>query len=57
MLPTVIRRNCYEKKSSLLLILVMLFTCAFSALAETAEATDELKAAEMEKGIRLPVRI
>ena len=37
-----------KKLFSLLLILAMLFTCAFSSLAETAESNDALKQAEME---------
>ena len=37
-----------RKMLSLLLVLVMLFTCAFSALAETTESIDTLKAAEMD---------
>ena len=37
-----------KKMLSLLMALAMLFTCAFSAVAETAEDLDTLKAAEME---------
>ena len=37
-----------RKMLSLLLSLVMLFTCAFSALAETTESIDALKEAEMD---------
>lgn len=37
-----------KKLFSLFLILAMLFTCAFSSLAETAESNDALKQAEME---------
>ena len=37
-----------KKLFSLFLILAMLFTCAFSSLAEAAESNDALKQAEME---------